>query len=195
MLGLAANQHRYRFDDRPGNAATCRVTATSGRLRHWRFTANRRDSAAPACYARAMTIYLHEGDLPHDVFAPGPIAVDSETMGLHPHRDRLCLVQLADGQGDEHLVRFAKGQYDAPVLKAVLADPARHQAVSFRPLRPCRHQAVSRRRCDAGVLHQDRVETGAHLYRSPRPEGRAARNRRGRYLQGAAIVGLGRRRA
>ena len=62
-----------------------------------------------------MTIYLHEGDLPRDVFAPGPIAVDSETMGLNPHRDRLCLVQLADGHGDEHLVRFSKGHYDAPV--------------------------------------------------------------------------------
>ncbi|MBC7504838.1 MAG: ribonuclease D [Sandarakinorhabdus sp.] len=78
-----------------------------------------------------MTIYLHEGDLPRDVFAPGPIAVDSETMGLNPHRDRLCLVQLADGHGDEHLVRFTKGQYDAPVLKAVLADPARLKLYHF----------------------------------------------------------------
>ena len=78
-----------------------------------------------------MTIYLHQGDLPHDVFAPGPIAVDSETMGLHPHRDRLCLVQLADGNGDEHLVRFSKGQYDAPVLKSVLADPARLKLFHF----------------------------------------------------------------
>lgn len=78
-----------------------------------------------------MTIYLHEGDLPRDVFAPGPIAVDSETMGLIAHRDRLCLVQLADGHGDEHLVRFAKGQYDAPVLKSVLADPARLKLYHF----------------------------------------------------------------
>ena len=78
-----------------------------------------------------MTIYLHQGDLPHDVFAPGPIAVDSETMGLHPHRDRLCLVQLADGNGDEHLVRFAKGQYHAPVLKSVLTDPSRIKLYHF----------------------------------------------------------------
>ena len=78
-----------------------------------------------------MTVYLHEGDLPHDVFAPGPIAVDSETMGLHTHRDRLCLVQLSDGGPDEHLVRFAKGQYDAPVLKAILADPARLKLYHF----------------------------------------------------------------
>jgi ribonuclease D len=78
-----------------------------------------------------MTIYLHEGDLPRDVFAPGPIAVDSETMGLNPHRDRLCLIQLADGHGDEHLVRFKKGEYNAPVLKAVLADPARIKLYHF----------------------------------------------------------------
>jgi ribonuclease D len=78
-----------------------------------------------------MTIFLHEGDLPRDVFAPGPIAVDSETMGLVPGRDRLCLVQLADGHGDEHLVRFARGHYDAPVLKSVLADPARLKLFHF----------------------------------------------------------------
>ncbi|GGI81896.1 3'-5' exonuclease [Polymorphobacter multimanifer] len=77
-----------------------------------------------------MAIFLHEGDLPGDVFAPGPIAVDTETMGLHPYRDRLCLVQLADGQGDEHLVRLA-GNYAAPNLKAVLADPARLKLYHF----------------------------------------------------------------
>jgi hypothetical protein len=78
-----------------------------------------------------MTIYLHEGDLPEDVFAPGPIAVDTETMGLQPARDRLCLIQLADGHGDEHLVRFEAGHYDAPVLKRVLADPARLKLYHF----------------------------------------------------------------
>ncbi len=77
-----------------------------------------------------MTIYLHEGDLPGDVFAPGPIAVDTETLGLHPHRDRLCLVQLADGQGDEHLVRFTK-DYSAPNLKSVLADAGRIKLYHF----------------------------------------------------------------
>jgi len=78
-----------------------------------------------------MTVYLYENDLPEGVLAPGPVAVDTETMGLHPHRDRLCLVQIADGQGDEHLVRFSGGQYDAPVLKAVLADPARLKIYHF----------------------------------------------------------------
>jgi ribonuclease D len=78
-----------------------------------------------------MTIHFHEGDLPGDVFAPGPIAVDSETMGLIPGRDRLCVVQLSDGHGDEHLVRFRPGVYDAPNLKAVLADPARLKLFHF----------------------------------------------------------------
>ena len=73
-----------------------------------------------------MAVYLHEEDLPAGILADGPVAVDTETMGLHPGRDRLCLVQISDGQGDEHLVRFAAGSsYEAPNLKAVLADPAR----------------------------------------------------------------------
>ena len=78
-----------------------------------------------------MTVYLYEQDLPEGVLAPGPVAVDTETMGLNPHRDRLCLVQIADGRGDEHLVRFSGGTYDAPVLKAVLADPARLKIYHF----------------------------------------------------------------
>lgn len=77
-----------------------------------------------------MAIYLHEGDLPEDVFAPGPIAIDTETMGLNPHRDRLCLVQMSDGGGDEHLVRFS-GDYSAPVLKRILADPSRLKLYHF----------------------------------------------------------------
>ncbi|GAA0267055.1 ribonuclease D [Alteraurantiacibacter aestuarii] len=73
-----------------------------------------------------MAVYYHEEDLPADVLAPGPVAVDTETMGLVTTRDRLCVVQISDGNGDEHLVRFANGSaYDAPNLKAVLADPAR----------------------------------------------------------------------
>ena len=79
-----------------------------------------------------MAVHLHEEDLPGDVFAPGPIAVDTETMGLITPRDRLCVVQLSDGQGDEHLVRFKPGtDYAAPNLKAVLADPARIKLFHF----------------------------------------------------------------
>ena len=79
-----------------------------------------------------MTIYFHEEDLPDDVLAEGPVAVDTETMGLHPGRDRLCLVQISDGCGDEHLVRFSPGSdYNASRLKAVLADPERIKLYHF----------------------------------------------------------------
>jgi ribonuclease D len=79
-----------------------------------------------------MTVYFHEEDLPPGILAAGPVAVDTETMGLLTPRDRLCLVQIADGQGDEHLVRFAPGStYDAPNLAAVLADPARLKIYHF----------------------------------------------------------------
>ena len=79
-----------------------------------------------------MAVHLHEEDLPGDVFAPGPIAVDTETMGMITPRDRLCVVQLSDGQGDEHLVRFKPGSdYAAPNLKAVLADPGRVKLFHF----------------------------------------------------------------
>jgi len=79
-----------------------------------------------------MTVYLHEEDLPEGVLAPGPVAVDTETMGLLTPRDRLCLVQISDGRGDEHLVRFAPGSdYSAPNLRAVLADPQRLKLYHF----------------------------------------------------------------
>ena len=79
-----------------------------------------------------MAVYFHEEDLPADVLADGPVAVDTETMGLITARDRLCLVQISDGRGDEHLVRFGPDStYDAPNLKAVLADPARVKLYHF----------------------------------------------------------------
>jgi len=79
-----------------------------------------------------MAVHFHEEDLPAGVLAPGPIAVDTETMGLVTPRDRLCVVQISDGQGDEHLVRFRVGSpYDAPNLKAVLADPDRLKLYHF----------------------------------------------------------------
>ena len=79
-----------------------------------------------------MAVYLYEEDLPEGVLAAGPVAVDTETMGLMTPRDRLCLVQISDGGGDEHLVRFAPGSlFAAPNLKAVLADPARLKLYHF----------------------------------------------------------------
>ena len=80
-----------------------------------------------------MSIYFHEEDLPGDVtFGDGPIAVDTEAMGLHPGRDRLCLVQLSDGSGNEHLVRFGRSSdYAASRLKALLSDPNRLKLYHF----------------------------------------------------------------
>lgn len=80
-----------------------------------------------------MAVHFHEEDLPAGVFAPGAaIAVDTETMGLVTPRDRLCLVQLSDGGGDEHLVRFNPGSdYAAPELRRVLADPERVKLYHF----------------------------------------------------------------
>jgi len=79
-----------------------------------------------------MTVYLHEEDLPEGALGSGPVAVDTETMGLITPRDRLCVVQISDGGGDEHLVRFAPGSnYAAPVLKAVLGDPGRLKLYHF----------------------------------------------------------------
>src|SRR5215472_6766038 len=71
-----------------------------------------------------MAIELHEGDLPDGARFGSAVAVDTETMGLNPHRDRLCLVQLSGGNGDCTIVRLRKGQYEAPRLKALLTDPA-----------------------------------------------------------------------
>ncbi len=70
-----------------------------------------------------MTIYLHSQDLPAGLRFGPALAVDTETMGLNLAHDRLCLVQLSDGNGDAHLVQIAKGQSAAPNLGAVLEDP------------------------------------------------------------------------
>lgn len=71
-----------------------------------------------------MTIRVHQGDLPAD-YAPGAaVAIDTETLGLNPHRDRLCVVQLSRGDGEADLVQIARGQTQAPNLQRLLADPA-----------------------------------------------------------------------
>jgi len=69
-----------------------------------------------------MTITLHQGDLPTGLDFGPVVAIDTETMGLNPHRDRLCVVQLSAGDGDAHLVQIAKGQRRAPNLQRLLRD-------------------------------------------------------------------------
>lgn len=70
-----------------------------------------------------MANYLYQGDLPDDLNLGSVVAIDCETMGLNPHRDRLCVVQMSSGDGNAHLVQVAKGQTSAPNLCRMLADP------------------------------------------------------------------------
>lgn len=71
-----------------------------------------------------MSVYFHEEDLPEGVLSGDIVAVDTETMGLITPRDRLCLLQISDGKGDEHLVRFGPdSDFAAPNLRKILGDP------------------------------------------------------------------------
>ena len=70
-----------------------------------------------------MTIHLYQNDLPDGLDLGPVVAIDTETMGLDPRRDRLCLVQMSSGDGDAHLVQIARGQTSAPNLARMLTDP------------------------------------------------------------------------
>ncbi|MCC8971144.1 MULTISPECIES: ribonuclease D [Bradyrhizobium] len=70
-----------------------------------------------------MTIRLHRGDLPDLSRYTDSVAIDTETMGLHPHRDRLCVVQMSNGDGTADVIQIPKGHADSPNLKALLANP------------------------------------------------------------------------
>jgi ribonuclease D len=70
-----------------------------------------------------MTIHAHRGDLPAGLSFGASVAIDTETMGLNPHRDRLCAVQLSAGDGEAHVVQILPGQREAPNLVRLLADP------------------------------------------------------------------------
>ncbi|MCB2093288.1 MAG: ribonuclease D [Rhodobacteraceae bacterium] len=78
-----------------------------------------------------MTIHLYEKDLPDGLDLGPVVAIDTETMGLNPVRDRLCLVQLSSGDGNAHLVRIARGQTNAPNLEALLRDPNKLKLFHF----------------------------------------------------------------
>ncbi|CUK08804.1 Ribonuclease D [Shimia thalassica] len=70
-----------------------------------------------------MVNYLYQGDIPEDLNLGSVVAIDCETMGLNPHRDRLCVIQMSGGDGNAHLVQVAKGQSEAPNLCKMLQDP------------------------------------------------------------------------
>src|SRR5881275_1689019 len=71
-----------------------------------------------------MTVRLHRGDLPDLSRYTSSVAIDTETLGLNPHRDRLCVVQLSPGDGSADIVQIPQGWTEAPNLKRLLADPA-----------------------------------------------------------------------
>lgn len=77
------------------------------------------------------TITVHQGDIPEGLTFGTSVAVDTETLGLKPHRDRLCVVQLSAGDNTAHLVQFAKGSYAAPRLCALLGDPGVEKIFHF----------------------------------------------------------------
>ena len=78
-----------------------------------------------------MKIKLHKGDLPNGLDLGPLVAIDTETLGLVPSRDRLCLAQLSSGDGTAHMVQFAHGQYEAPNLKRLLSDPSATKLFHF----------------------------------------------------------------
>ena len=98
-----------------------------------------------------MAIYIHNDDLPENIDLGASVAVDTETMGLNPTRDRLCLVQLSAGDGDAHLVKIAHSRADAPHLKALLSDPGRTKLFHFA-------------RFDVAVLEHNIGPIGGDIY-------------------------------
>src|SRR5215469_14476389 len=80
---------------------------------------------------KALKTKLHKGDLPNGLDLGPLVAIDTETLGLVPSRDRLCLAQLSSGDGTAHTVQFAPGQYDAPNLKRLLSDPSSTKLFHF----------------------------------------------------------------
>ena len=139
-----------------------------------------------------MTIRLHAGDLPADLDLGSVVAIDTETLGLEVGRDRLCLVQLSRGDGSADLVQVAPGQKRAPNLEKLLADPNVLKLFHFGRFdiaMLCHAFGVM---AVAGLLHQDRLQAGAHLHRPSRPQGPHARAARRRDLQAAAVLRLGR---
>jgi len=79
-----------------------------------------------------MTVRLHRGDLPDLYRYTDSVAIDTETMGLHPHRDRLCVVQLSSGDGSADVVQIPKDHFGAPNLKALLASGPPKEPITLR---------------------------------------------------------------
>src|SRR5437773_11810396 len=98
-----------------------------------------------------MTIRLHRGDLPDLSRYKDSVAIDTETLGLNPHRDRLCAVQMSNGDGSADVIQIPKGHTDAPNLKALLANPNATKIFHFA-------------RCDLAPLYNTSAVMAHPLY-------------------------------
>lgn len=78
-----------------------------------------------------MTVHYHKFDLPDNVKIEGDIAVDTEAMGLNNHRDRLCVIQISNGNGEAHIIHFPEPKFDAPNVRALLSDKNRVKLFHF----------------------------------------------------------------
>ena len=90
-----------------------------------------------------MTIFFHKNDLPANINFTKSVAIDTETMGLNIHRDRLCLLQISAGDGNAHLIQFEQNKYDAPNLKKILSDESIEKIFHFARSFPQREHPLS----------------------------------------------------
>ena len=104
-----------------------------------------------------MTIRLHRGDLPDLTRYTDSVAIDTETMGLHPHRDRLCVVQMSNGDGSADVVQIPKDHARRAESEGAAGRSEGHKDLSLRAVRSRRALQRLRRDAAAGVLHQDRL--------------------------------------
>ena len=123
----------------------------------------------------------------------GAVAIDTETMGLEPARDRLCVVQLSPGDGSADVVQIGREIGPAPNLKALLGDATKLKIFHFARFDIGDAVQMARRDAAAGLLHQDRLAADPHLHRQARPEGPDQGPARQGHFQAAAADRLGRR--
>ena len=140
-----------------------------------------------------MTVKLYVSDLPAGLDFGDCVAVDSETLGLNPLRDRLCLIQLSAGDGDAHLVQFERDNYAAPNLKALLAAPEIVKLFHFARFDVAVIQHYLGVKAEPVYCTKIAVTADPDLHRPPRPQGSLRRNPWSHTLETTAILGLGHR--
>ena len=111
-----------------------------------------------------MTNRVYHGDLPDDLDLGPFVAIDCETMGLNPHRDRLCVVQLSSGDGNAHLIQIAKDQKIAPNLCRLLKDPNVLKLFHFGRFDIAALYHAFGCFGGAGLLHKNRKPLDPHLH-------------------------------